>query len=177
MATDGDFFILDSYPGDAAAGACYLTLADRGEIIEDRPDGPVVRAERVVVTPREVGFEGRICLSERIVRHLAHLLGMVDDWRVDAVKAHNAALRDEAQSLSHTLAKAWQTIELLSSLSIDPPEQVWVALDGSEHASKRAALDRCAQLLRLESVAVADLRPITVLEAPVPEPDRQEVTP
>lgn len=173
MTTADDFFIVDSYPGDAAAGCCYLTLAERGEIIEDRPDGPIVRPERIVVTPREVEYEGRLCLSERIVRHLAHKLGMVDEWRADAVRVESAQARLDLHDLSIAHAKANDTIEFLRELDRDDPEKVWLALDGTEHASRRAALDHTAGLLRLQPAAIAHLVPIRADEAPVPETDQE----
>lgn len=145
-----DFLIDDNYPADAAGGCCYLTLASVGEIDEtvQTEHGPqtVRRRERVVVTPREIPFEGRICLSERIVRHLARKFGMVDGHTVARIETDNRELRAELADMSVQLRRQADTIDMLMAAERAVPEKVWVAIDGTEHARLRAARERSTEV-------------------------------
>lgn len=164
-----DLFIDDHYPGDAAHGCDYLTRSMQGDIQVETPDGIKLRKERVIITDREEDFEGRICIGERTVRHLAHKFGMVDDWRVDMISRDNTALRAELVGLSSQMAALRDENRRLAELERAEIEDVYVAVDGSRHVSERAALERCGQVLdcipSIIADAVATADPIPALEA------------
>lgn len=64
--------LADDYPGDAAFGGDYFSRAALGEIVT----GTGRRREKVIVTDAFEDYEGRICVSERTVRHMAALIGL-----------------------------------------------------------------------------------------------------
>lgn len=157
-----DVFVHDEFPADAAYGADFLSRASKGTITETGPDGKVVRDEKVLVTSVDVDFEGRVCFGEKTVRHLAHQFGLVDGWRVEALKAEFAQVRDECEQLSRDLAKAREDLEFLHSLEREPAPTRLVALDGSTHTSLRGACEATAKLLGVEPSVVLNAVPVTV---------------
>ena len=151
-----DCSITDDYPADAANGCDFLSGAAKGEVVEDTPDGQIVRPEKIVVTSREVDWEGRICIGERTARHFAHLFGMVDAWKVDALIAESRAVRDELATTSAELGDARHTIRVLRESEIPSAEKVYLALDGTEHGNQRGAAEATARLLGVETRVVLD---------------------
>lgn len=166
-----DIYLDDHYPADAAHGCDYLTRNAQGDIQVETPDGIVLRREKVLITNREEDFEGRICIGERTVRHLAHQLGLVDEWRVDMVKADNEALRGRLVAMSAAAQAARDENTRLAQLEPPDADVVYVALDGTRHADERAALERSAQTLNLEPALLQDTvrtaSPIPPVEVPV----------
>lgn len=151
-----DVYFDDHYPADAAYGCDWLTRNAQGDILVDTPDGQVKRREKVLITSREDDYEGRICIGERTVRHLAHQLGLVDDWRVERIAADNRELRTEVIGLSVALGAARNEANRLAQLERPDATKVYVALDGTEHLSERAAVEHCAKLLDLEPAIILD---------------------
>lgn len=127
------FQVTDSYPGDAAGGCDYITKAAPGLIYDD-PNSPS-RQERVVVTPTEIDFEGRLCIGERTVRHMAHLLGMFEGEAVEMISAENASLRDECARGQVLLADA--AAQLSSKFTLNT---VYVCPDGFQAGTMEGAL-------------------------------------
>jgi hypothetical protein len=162
--------IVDDYPSGAAFGSDYFSRAARGMIVEMGPDGPIERPEKVVITDRELDYEGRICVGERTIRHLAHAFNMVDGWRVERVLDDNHSLRDELVDLSEKLAQASAQIQFFRDLEQKPVKAAYVSLDGREHVSKRAAMEADAKTLGVESRIVLD-----AVSVPISEPAPQEV--
>lgn len=152
----------DQYPSFAAFGCDFFTRADQGDIIEDTADGPRVRRERILITDRDLDFEGRVCVGERTVRHLAHQLGMVDDWRVERIAADNHQLRRELVDLSEELAREREHGRFLRELEAQPPEKVFLALDGTEHAARRGAAEATAAQLGIDVKIVLEARAVPV---------------
>lgn len=152
-----DMYLVDDYPADTAYGNDFLSGNDKGKIQVETPDGDVVlRDERILVTTRDVEFEGRICVGERTIRHMAHQFGLVDEWKVDRLKVDNLALRAEIADVSKVAGEQAARIRLLEDL--ERPESVKVFLDvaGNEHASQRGAVEATARLLGLEPAIVQD---------------------
>lgn len=89
--------ITTHYPGDAAGGADFITGSAQGEIIDD-PLAPA-RGERVIITDKYLEYEGRVCIGEKSVRHMANLCGMFEGERVERVAAENRALHGEVDAL------------------------------------------------------------------------------
>lgn len=169
------YHVIDNYPGDAAGGCDYLSGAALGEVIvEDASGHQVRRRERVVVTPRHIDFEGQLCIGERTVRHLAHLLGMVDDWRVEKLGEQYEAVASERDELSAQLAEAHRTIETLSQIERQPITAVYVGADRVEHVSEAAAVDASAAAEGRPRRGLLGVRRIREDEAP--DPSEREVT-
>lgn len=145
-----DITIDSEYPHDAAYGCDYFSRNHRGLIVVDTPDGPQERPEKVLITSREEDGEGRICFGERTIRHLAHQLGLVDDWRVAAIVRDSEALRDEIVTVSMELAETRGEVFRLSQLEQSAAPVTFIAVDGTEHASRRAAQEQSAKSLGLE---------------------------
>lgn len=163
----------DEYPFEAVGGCDFFTRAARGEIAEDGPDGPVVRMEKVLITDRYVDMEdtivGQICIGERTARHFAHQFGLVDGWKVQRIIDDNRALRTELVDLSKKVAEQARHIAILEELERAPAEKLWLALDGTEHASRRGCQEATAKMIG------SDLK---ILEQAVPPPaPAEEVTP
>lgn len=165
-----NFMVADSYPGDAARGGCYLTGASLGEIVEIDPatGGDIVRPERVIVTQVDIDFEGRLCLSERIVRHLAHQLGMVDSWRVERLRAVHDAHVDAAMAVARELEKAREQIETLTEMVDSGRVRQFVATDGSEWPNKALAIEASRRSAGVPPLGADGLRSIMAEEAPLP---------
>lgn len=100
-----------AYPGDAVGGHDYLTGAAQGEVVVDADTLP--RPELVIITDRYIDYEGRVCIGEKSVRHMAHLLGMFEKEQVEAVAAENAALHGEIEALRDQLGRQLVEIERL----------------------------------------------------------------
>lgn len=162
--------IVDEYPTGAAFGADYFSDSAVGDIIEQGPDGPVIRREKVVITDRYNEYEGQVCVGERTIRHLAHAFGMIDGWRVARVVDDNEELRAELVTLSKTLADARSEAQALRDLEIAKPQNVYVAIDGTEHESRRAALEAGAAQLRVQPSIITDAVPVPIEDAPSKEP-------
>lgn len=145
-----EIFIADEYPHDAAYGCDYFSRNHLGDIIVETPDGALTRREKVLITDVETDYEGRICFGERTVRHLAHQLGLVDDWRVQSIVTDNQSLRNELITLSMELAETRGEVWRMSQLERPDAPVKFIALDGTEHASKRAAQEHSAKELGLE---------------------------
>jgi hypothetical protein len=131
--------IVDEYPSEAAGQCDFFSMAAPGDILVDTPDGQVLRREKVIITPHYLDYEGRICVGERTIRHLAHKFRMVDDWRVNLIARDNDALRAELVELSTELANTRAQVEFLRALETAGPSTRYIATDGSVHASERAA--------------------------------------
>lgn len=164
--------IVDDYPTEAAFGCDYFTRAAKGVVIEQGPDGPVTRPEKIVITDRFLDYEGHICVGERTIRHLAHAFKMVDGWRVDRLVGDNHDLRRELVELSEKVAMLNGQVQFFRDLESAGPKPVYVALDGTEHVSKRAAIEADAKVLGVESRVVLDAIP-----SPITEPAQEEVSP
>lgn len=165
-----EYMVVDHYPGDAAAGACYLSRATRGKIVETREgEDAVERDERVIITPAYIDYEGRVCLGERTVRHMAHLLGMYDEWRAqELADAYGATLADRDE-LSERLAAALSEIDALRAQASLTIAKVYVSADGKEHASKSAAVEQSERVLTGRPArGLRRFRPIGGEEAPAP---------
>lgn len=152
----GPFQVVDEYPGHAAGGADYLSGNPRGEIL----DNGKLRPEKVVVTGQDIVGEGLLCFGERTARHMAHLFGMVDGWRVQALMAATQVVVDERDLLSRDLESARQQIANLLETHRDAPEEVFVALDGSRHASAAAAENATRVAQGLSAKALVGMRPL-----------------
>lgn len=161
-----DLVLVDEYPHDAAYGACFLTRRARGDITEETPDGPKVRAERVILTDQAVEGEGRICVSESAVRHLAHKLGMVDGWKVEAVKRDNLDLRNELVTLSSQTAEIQaENRRFVEAAAAEKHVEIAIiALDGTEHSNTRAAVEATAKHLDLEPRLIAEAVPASMYD-------------
>lgn len=158
--------VLPGYPGDAARGADYFSGAPHGTIIETHGDEQTERAEQVLDTGLHIEFEGRVCVGERTVRHWATLFGMVDGWRVQNLMRQAQADVDERDLLSRELAEARQQIANLLEVQQAPAVEVFVASNGSRHASPEAAESESRKVAGLASKALVGVRPLTVEEAP-----------
>lgn len=144
------------YPIGTAYGSCYFCRAAKRDIIEEGPNGTVVRPERIVVTDREEDFEGRVCICESCARILAHEFALVDGWRVDAISADNANLRAELVALSAGLGRAKAENRRLADLDRPDVQKVYLDIDGNEHDSQRGAIERTAQILDLRPGFIED---------------------
>lgn len=154
-----DLSIDVEYPTGAAFGADFFTGASRGEVRMEGPDGMVIRDEKIVITDRDLMYEGIVCVGERTIRHLAHKFEMVDKWRVDRIVDDNAALRNELVTLSGELATARSQLEFARQMEAQPAERVFLSLDGTKHASERACMEATAKLLGVPTKIVADAVP------------------
>jgi hypothetical protein len=164
--------IAAEYPADSVNRCCFLTGMSRGTIWELHPDGPVERPEVVVITDREVLYEGRVVVGERAIRHLAHGFGLVDGWRFERIAEDNQSLRAELIELSKQLGQARAEIDRLEEMERPDKVRVFCAVDGTEHASGRGAREHSAALLDatpalLEKVTTAD--PLAVDDELEPE--------
>jgi len=164
------FFVAADYPPDAARGGCYLTGASRGEIVEIDPatGADHVRPEKVIITQTDIDFEGRLCLSERIVRHLAQQLGMVDAWRVERLRVVHDAHIDEAMRVATELERAHAQIETLTEMVEAGRPKQYVATDGSTWPSKALAIEASLRSLQAPPLGADALRSIMADEAPLP---------
>jgi hypothetical protein len=147
--------VADEYPPGAARGSDYFTGAPLGSVIERRRDGDHVHPEQVVITDIDLDYEGTICIGERTVRHWAHLFGLVDAWAVDDLREAYIAVAAERDQLSAQLVEAGKTIELLRSLEPGETKLVYVAADGTEHRSAKAAASATRRSLPLPDPVVA----------------------
>ena len=170
--------ILPEYPSDAARGACYLSGASRGEITETDPDTGEsrTRPERVIDTGREIDFEGRLCVGEAMIRHLAHELGMLDDWRVRRLIVEHEAVVAENLALSTRCNQLEGSMEVLRDMAQQQTRNVHVAADGTLHTSARAAENASRHANSLPSRGRDAVRPITAAEAPIPAPAQEHTT-
>lgn len=177
--------IVEEYPTGAAGGCDFFTRAARGEIVETGPDGPIERRERVIITDRYIDMDdaivGQICVGERTMRHLAHALDMVDGWRVARIVDDNHALRGELVDLSRELAASRAALRFMEEMEHKPPEERFIALDNSEHASRRAAMEATAAALNIDRRIIADAvsmpltEPGTGTHAPIPSSETVQV--
>lgn len=156
--------IVDDYPSTAAFGSDYFTRAARGDIRMEGPDGEIHRPEKVVITDRDLDYEGAICVGERTIRHLAHAFGMIDDWRVDRIKDDNEALRKELVLLSTEVAGLRSQLLMAQQMEARPVEKVYLALDGREHASARACMEADAKMLAVPTKIIAAAVPSPLLD-------------
>lgn len=153
MVIDGE------YPTGAVGGADFFTRAARGMIVEQGPDGPVERAEKVIITERYVDMDdpivGQICVGERSIRHLAHEFGMVDGWRVERVIDDNHSLRDELVKLSQRVAEQDAQLRFAEEQRAKREvHKVWLALDGTEHVSRRGCVEASAAAIGSDTTAI-----------------------
>lgn len=164
-----DPHIVDSYTGATAYGSCFLTRATRRDIVEETANGPLVRPEKIVATGIDLDFLGQVCISEFAIRDLAHRFGMVDQWRVQTIIDDSTGLRAQLVALSADLAAARNEIDRYSQLERPEHIKVYMALDGTEHASSRAAQEQTADLLGCEPAMIQDAistgNPLPTLEA------------
>lgn len=152
-----DFKLASDYPGDAAFGACYFTRAAKRKLVVETADGDAERDERVIITDAHIEYEGRIVVSEFAVRCMAHLLGMVDEWRIDRVRLDSETLRVELILASQRAATAEAEIRRLETLDRSEIRTVFIALDGTQHASARGALEASGAVADMEPSILADL--------------------
>lgn len=167
-----DLYLDDHYPADAAFGADFFTNAAQGEVVMEGPDGPIVRQEKVLISDRQLDdvlAYGRVCIGERTVRHLAHKLEMVDGWRVQRIAADNEDLRAELVDLSRQLARERQTVQFMRDLEAHPPAEVYLALDGTTHTSKRACQEATAKLLGVTTRLIQEAVPVPLSAVSDPE--------
>lgn len=157
----------DRYPAEAAYGADFFTRAAQGDVIEDTPDGPRSRRERVVITDNWEDHLGRVCIGERTARHLARQFGMVDGWKVDAVIADAQEVRTELMVLSERIARLENENRLLRELEVAYPEPVFLALDGTKHASERGCMEATARTIGVETQAIDDARRVAASQEEV----------
>lgn len=135
------FEVTRDYPGDAARGGCYLSGASKGEIVTATGR----RAERVIVTPHHEEFVGRICIGERTVRHMAHLLGLFDEDQVAKIVARADRLEKERDALDNQLADALDEIDrlrrekALREVFVDERGERHTSVDALETSAKRAS--------------------------------------
>lgn len=127
--------VAHAYPGTAAGGADYFTGAAQRPI--EQPDG-TYSLERVLVTDKNVDYEGDVCISETTIRHWGHLFGLYDGTQVTRLQSHVDQVEAERNELSRQLASALRQIEVFE-LERDPIRTIYVAGDNTEHASERAA--------------------------------------
>lgn len=162
----------EEYPTGSVGGCDFFTRTARGEIIEDGPDGPLTRPEKVLITDRYVDMDdaivGQICVSERTMRHFAHDFGMVDGWKVERLIDDNHSLRSELVDLSTTVAALRGQIAVMEQMAERETREVYVALDGTRHESMRGSRERSAEVAGLDSILVTRATPVMV-------PDRQGV--
>lgn len=121
-----------AYPGDAIGGADYLTGSAQGEVVVD-PD-TLPRPELVIITDRYIEHEGRVCIGERSVRHMAHLLGMFEKERVEAVAQENVALHGEVDVLR---AQIEQQRDVIEGLRLTQTQVFYV--NGTRYETEAAA--------------------------------------
>lgn len=162
--------VLDSFPAYAAAGSDYFTRADVGEIEQTFAGETNVRRERVLVTPAEIDYEGVVCLGERTVRHMARLFGMVDGWHAANLITDNERLYNERDQLSTELAAAKSEIAYLRSQMEHRLDEVYVAADGTKHASLAAAIEQSERVLTgLRPKPQRGVAPLSEADAPAPK--------
>jgi hypothetical protein len=165
------FQVADNYPGGTARGADYFTGAALGEIntIDPETGEDRVRRERVVITPAHIDFEGQVCIGERTVRHLAHLFGMVDGWRVERMRREHDSLLAAAQQLAAELEQSRTEAATLAAMVDRGRDEVFVAIDGTRWPKLRNAVEASRASMRLGPTGTDGLRSITADEAPIPE--------
>lgn len=88
------FHLAAQYPGDAAFGGDYFTRSAHGEIVTARGRRP----EKVIVSDAFEDFEGRICVSERTVRHMGALVGLYTEDQVSELQERIHYLEHELES-------------------------------------------------------------------------------
>lgn len=169
--------VVDQYPGDAAAGGCYISRSSRGEIVEIDPvtGEDRVRPERVIVTSVDLDFEGRLCFGERTIRHCAHLLGMVDGWRAERLRREHESYVEVAQQTARDLEDARVQIDVLRAMIDDGRPTAYVATDGSVWPTARAAQEESRRLAGLAPSGADGLRSIGADEAPLPSGEKARV--
>ena len=166
------FQVVADYPMSAAFGGDYLTRCAKGQITEIDPatGREFLRDERIITTGRYSEFEGDICLGEKTVRHLAHLLGMVDGWRVERLREVHEATVIELTRMSDLNARLiGENAALREKIDRPDTERVYIAADGTTHASRRVAEEASRAAVRLPRAGTEQLRPIAADEAPAPE--------
>lgn len=157
--------VTSEYPGDAATGGCYLSGRARSEIIDD-PNQPA-RPERVIVTDTYIDHEGRVCVGEITVRHMAHLLGMYHGEQVEAIAHENEALRAEVDAQrAELLAVREELAEAQDSI-----EKVYVDANGNTYTTLEAAqamsAPEPAPPVPVEDQGLNDVHPDAIPPAPV----------
>lgn len=165
------FVVADNYPGDAARGGCYLSGAAQGEIVTIDPatGGEQVRREKVIVTPVDIDFEGRLCIGERMVRHLAHQFGMVDSWRVERLRVVHDALVEQATRLGEEVERLREDNAVLAQMVDAGRTEVFVSVDGTCWPKKALAVEASRRALDAPPLGCDALRSIMADEAPLPE--------
>lgn len=155
--------LVDEYPTGAAFGADFFTRAARGDVRMEGPDGEIHRPEKVVITDRDLDYEGIICVGERTIRHLAHKFEMVDGWRVERILDDNHSLRAELTTLSSELAAVKSQLEFARQLEARPAEKFYLSLDGTTHVSARACMEATAKLLDVPTKIITAAVPVAML--------------
>lgn len=152
--------VVANYPGTAAGGACFLSRAGLDDLVEIDPlsGEPRTRREQVVITDRDVDFEGLVCLGERTVRHLAHLFGMVDGWAYDRLVVQHNELVGQHQQVARALGDADREIEGLEAQVDRGRREVFVAVDGSRWPTVRAAQEQSRVAAGMEVAGLAAAR-------------------
>lgn len=161
--------LAQNYPSGAIGHACALCRADVGEIVERRPTGDVRRPSRVVITNIDIDFEGALCICEKCARHMAHLFGMVDDWRVQQMMVEQTRVLTDLGATSAEVVTLRSQVEVLQAMATEPSKTEYVALDGSRHASAVAAEDASLRSMEKAPLGFAGVHPITETEAPAQE--------
>lgn len=118
------------YPTGTSGGACFLSGVAR------RPDERVIITDKVLVFG-EPAPPGLVVICETQVRYMAELLGFVGPDEARLWRAEQRTLRADINDLS---ASAAMTLRELEAARLSGPRTIYVAPDGSEHAS-RVALD------------------------------------
>lgn len=162
--------VVDSYPGDAAKGADYLTGAAQRDLVVDPnlsvADGGI-RKERIVLTDLYLDHEGRVCISETSVQHMANLLGMFEGERVLRIIADNEALRAEVGGQQALVVGLQNRI---AGLETNAATQ-YVGLDGKGYATLDGA--RAATAEPIEPPHVVDPTLADVEQGDAPEPPKR----
>lgn len=171
------FQVLPDYQPTAAAASDFFTRCARGEIDEVDPatGDSVRRPERVLATGRYVDFEGDVNIGESTVRHMAHLFGMVDGWRVQRLaRVHEETLL-ELTALSEQNARLIGEVERLEGQR-KVPVRVYVDEAGVEHSSPLAAEAGSRVAKGRPRKGAESLAPITAAEAPLPVAEVEAVS-
>lgn len=109
--------LTDSYPPDAAGGADFLTGAAQRRIPDENDQ---LVNERIVVCDLDLAadtlYEGRVCLSETTIRHLASLIGCYDGPSVRAMLTHTEKIEAQNLELVHAIQAAERALEELAEL-------------------------------------------------------------
>lgn len=145
----------DGYPAHAIGGSDFLTGAAQRVISDvDGNGNEIRRPERIVVTDREIPeteiLDGVVCLSEQTIRTLGGLVGLADEPHVKELTRRMRIAVDERDRFEA------EAIRLAAQLHAKPAT-VYVAADGTEHASLESARAATAPQVPLPPATVGPL--------------------